>query len=301
MNLYTDISFKTSRLITRTYSTSFSIAVGWLPAETRQAIYSIYGFVRLADEIVDTFTTANPELLLKNFERDYFEALANKISLNPVLQSFVLTLYRYDIPLHLVDSFLTSMKADLETKIYSDSKQLDDYIYGSADVVGLMCLKVFVNGNEQLYHELEKPAMKLGSAFQKVNFLRDIKADIEQLHRNYFPDVDITTFDELKKYELIGNIEQDFKEAEEGVKRLPGKSRLAVMIAYIYYIHLLRKIAKTPAREIISKRIRLPGYVKVFLFVKAFLNYHLGTFKFKPGRRRIPEHIYEKNREVNVG
>ncbi len=297
MDLYSDVSFSTSRLITHRYSTSFSIAVNCLPNEMRQAIYSIYGFVRLADEIVDTFETADQESLLLNFERDYLEALANRISLNPVLHSFILTLYRYNIPLHLVDSFLTSMKADLRIGKYYDSAGLDGYIYGSADVVGLMCLKVFVNGDEQLYHELEKPAKKLGSAFQKVNFLRDLKADIEQLNRSYFPGVDITTFNELKKLELIEEIGKDFQEAKEGVDRLPGRSRLAVLIAYTYYMHLLRKLSNTPAGDIISKRIRLPGHFKIFLFVKALLSYHTTSFKIKPDGRRIPETVYEQNRE----
>ncbi len=277
IDFYDDISYKTSKLITNKYSTSFSIAVSYLPAEMRRAVYSIYGFVRLADEVVDTFKTINQELLLKNFERDYYEVLENGISMNPVLHSFAITVKKYDIPPHLVESFFRSMKADLGKNHYSDSKELDEYIYGSANVVGLMCLKVFVNGDEQLYCELEKPAMKLGSAFQKVNFLRDLKVDIEQLQRKYFPDFDVNTFNESVKYELIEDIEKDFEAAKEGIKRLPGKSKLAVLIAFVYYRHLLFKLSKTPAKEIMKKRIRLAGHFKMLLFGKAFLKYHLNT------------------------
>ena len=275
MNLYDEIAFRTSRLITRKYSTSFSIAVSFLPPDMRRAIYNIYAFVRFADEIVDTFTTENRELLLMNFERDYNEVLENNISMNPVLHSFALTVKQYNIPLHLVESFLKSMKYDLSKSKYYNMKELDEYIYGSADVVGLMCLKVFVNGNEKLYYELEKPAMKLGSAFQKVNFLRDIKADTELLNRTYFPEFDADTFDESAKYKLIENIEKDFAEAREGIKRLPGKSKLAVLIAFVYYRHLLKKLTEARASEIMNKRIRLAGYLKTLLFAKAFLKYRL--------------------------
>jgi 15-cis-phytoene synthase len=295
MDIYSEISYKTSRLITVGYSTSFSMAVSFLPNETRQAIYSIYGFVRLADEIVDTFSSSDQALLLQNFERDYFEALKNRISLNPVLNSFILTLHRYNIPLHLVDSFLRSMKADLKIKSYADQGKLDGYIYGSADVVGLMCLRVFVNGDEHLCNLLEKPAMKLGSAFQKVNFLRDLKADIEHLDRNYFPDVNISTFDEPKKKALIENIEEDFRDANKGIKRLPGKSRLAVLIASTYYQHLLRKIARTPAKDILAKRIRLGNHIKFLLIFKAFFIYYSGTVTIRSEGGRKTGHPVERN------
>jgi 15-cis-phytoene synthase len=295
MDVYKDISYKTSRLITVRYSTSFSMAVRFLSEESKQAIYSIYGFVRLADEIVDTFSWSDQDLLLRNFERDYLEALENRISLNPVLNSFIITLYRYNIPLHLVDSFLMSMKADLKIKSYADQAKLDGYIYGSADVVGLMCLRVFVNGDEHLCNLLEKPAMRLGSAFQKVNFLRDLKADIEHLDRNYFPDVNFSTFDEPKKKALIENIEEDFRDASEGIKRLPGKSRLAVLIAFTYYQHLLRKIARTPAKDILTKRIRLGNHIKFLLIFKAFLNYYSGTLKIRSEVRRKTGHPVERS------
>jgi 15-cis-phytoene synthase len=277
MDLYNEISFKTSKLITRKYSTSFSIAVGFLPIEMRQAIYSIYGFVRFADEIVDTFHTVNQKLILDNFERDYYDAIDNGISMNPVLHSFALTVKKYRIPSHLVDSFLKSMKTDLDKQVYNNNEELNEYIYGSADVVGLMCLMVFVNGNEKLYNDLEKPAMKLGSAFQKVNFLRDLKTDIEHLDRRYFPQFDANSFNENVKYELIKNIENDFYEAKEGIKNLPGKSKLAVFIAYVYYKQLLQNLKCTPANKIMNTRIRIANPVKLMLLGKAYMKYQLNV------------------------
>ena len=273
MDLYTEISFKTSKLITRKYSTSFSIAVSFLPREMRNAIYSIYGFVRFADEIVDTFNTVNQKLVLDTFERDYYHAIDNGMSMNPVLHSFILTIKKYKIPTHLVDSFLKSMKTDLEKQVYNNTDELNEYIYGSADVVGLMCLMVFVDGNEKQYHDLEKPAMKLGSAFQKVNFLRDLKSDIELLDRRYFPQFDITNFNENMKSGLIENIENDFREAKKGLVLLPGKSKLAVYIAYLYYKKLLQNLKHTPVDLIINKRIRVSSPNKLLLLGKAYVQY----------------------------
>ena len=275
MDLFEQISFKTSKLITQKYSTSFSIAVSFLPIEMRQAIYSIYGFVRFADEIVDTFHTINQKLVLDNFERDYYDTMANGISMNPVLHSFALTVMKYNIPSHLVDSFLKSMKADLSKQVYNNTDELNEYIYGSADVVGLMCLMVFVNGNEKLYNDLKKPAMKLGSAFQKVNLLLDLKLDFEHLDRKYFTKLDINSFCEDVKYDLIKNIENDFKEAKKGIKELPGRSKLAVYIAYVYYKRLLRKIKSTPSYKIINTRIRVANAVKLMLLGKAYIKYQL--------------------------
>jgi phytoene/squalene synthetase len=275
MEIYHDISFKTSKLITKSYSTSFSLAVGLLSPETRQAIYSIYGFVRVADEIVDTFHGYNQKILLKNFENDCLEAIASGISMNPVLHSFAITVKKYNIPIHFIDSFLLSMKTDLSKHVYENTSELNTYIYGSADVVGLMCIKAFVNGDEKLYNELEKPAMKLGSAFQKVNFLRDLKADVEQLDRKYFPDFDIHSFDEKTKNALVKNIEEDFREAHEGVKRLPGRSKLAVLVAFDFYLELLRKIRNTPANEIVKTRIRISDPMKIWLLGKAWMKYKL--------------------------
>jgi 15-cis-phytoene synthase len=275
MDIYNEISFRTSRLITQKYSTSFSIAVSFLPKEMRNAIYSIYGFVRFADEIVDTFYTINQRLVLENFERDYYDAVNNGISMNPVLHSFALTVKKYKIPAQLVDSFLKSMKADLEKQVYNNADELNEYIYGSADVVGLICLMVFVNGDEQLYNELEKPAMKLGSAFQKVNFLRDLKSDIEHLDRQYFPQFDMNNFNEEMKFEIIKNIEDDFKEAKEGIRKLPGKSKLAVYIAYVYYKRLLQNLYFTPANRIMQTRIRVSDPIKLMLLGKAYVKYQL--------------------------
>ena len=275
MDLYNEISFKTSKIITQKYSTSFSIAVGFLTPEMQKAIYSIYGFVRLADEIVDTFHSINQKLVLDNLERDFYSALTNGISMNPVIHSFVLTVQKYNIPTHFVDSFLKSMKTDLDKQIYKNTTELNEYIYGSADVVGLMCLKVFVNGDEQLYSDLEKPAMKLGSAFQKVNFLRDLKTDVESLDRTYFPQFNINTFNDIVKQELIKDIENDFKEAKKGINALPGKSKLAVYIAYIYYNELLQNLKGTPANKIMDKRIRVSGSIKFMLLCRAYLKFQL--------------------------
>jgi len=273
MDLFDEISFKASKLVTKTYSTSFSIAVSFLSKEMRHAIYSIYGFVRFADEIVDTFHHVKQKLVLDNFERDYHEAIENGISLNPILHSFVLTVKKYKIPSDLVDSFLKSMRADLNKLNYNDSSELKEYIYGSADVVGLMCLMVFVNGDMDLYLKLEKPAMKLGSAFQKVNFLRDLKADIEQLDRRYFPEFNKESFDETMKNKLIKDIESDFCEAKAGIKELPGKSKLAVFIAFVYYKQLLKNLKNTPATKVMQTRIRVSDRGKILLLGKAYIKY----------------------------
>ena len=275
MDLYNEISFTTSKLITKKYSTSFSIAVGTLPDEMRQAIYSIYGFVRLADEIVDTFHDADQALLLDDFEKEYYKTLQQGISMNPVLHSFAITVTKYQFPDELVDSFLKSMRADLSKQVYETNSELDNYIHGSANVVGLMSLLVFLDGNKQRYNELKEPAMKLGAAFQKVNFLRDLKADSHELNRLYFPDVEISNFTEEVKEQLIEDIENDFDEAEKGIKELPGKSKLAVYIAFVYYKKLLQKLKQTPADKIVKTRIRVPDSVKFILLAKANVKYKL--------------------------
>lgn len=275
MDLYNEIAFRTSKLITKKYSTSFSVAVGFLPSDMRHAIYSIYGFVRFADEIVDSFHDINQKLVLDSFERDYYDAMTNGISMNPVLHSFALTVKKYKIPTHLVDSFIKSMKADLNKQTYDTVAELNRYIYGSADVVGLMCLMVFVNGHQQLYNRLEHSAMKLGSAFQKVNFLRDLKEDVEHLDRKYFPHLDVNAFCEDVKCDLIKDIEKDFKEAKKGIKNLPGKSKLAVYIAFVYYKRLLFNLKCTPAHKIMQKRIRVADSTKLLLLGKAYLKYQL--------------------------
>ncbi len=273
MTLYNEISFKTSKLITKAYSTSFSIAVSFLNLEMQSAIYSIYGFVRFADEIVDTFHQVNKKMIFDNFEKDYYETITNGISMNPVLHSYALTVKKYNIPAHLIESFFKSMRADLDKLNYNNDIELKEYIYGSADVVGLMCLMVFVDGDPQLYNKLEKPAMKLGSAFQKVNFLRDLKEDVEQLDRCYFPELTIGAFDEATKNILITDIEADFCEARKGIRELPGKSKLAVFIAFVYYKQLLTNLKRTPANKIMQSRIRVSDPTKLLLLGKAYFKY----------------------------
>ena len=262
-------------MITKKYSTSFSIAVGSLPDEMRKAIYSIYGFVRLADEIVDTFHESDQATLLNDFEKEYYKTLKQGISMNPVLHSFGITVSKYKFPDELVDSFLKSMLADLNKQVYDTNSELDSYIHGSANVVGLMSLLVFLDGDKQRYNQLKEPAMKLGAAFQKVNFLRDLKADAHGLNRYYFPDVDIDNFTEETKRELIEDIENDFDEAKKGIKELPGKSKLAVYIAFVYYEKLLQKLKQTPAQEIMKTRIRVPDSMKFILLAKANVKYKL--------------------------
>jgi phytoene/squalene synthetase len=275
IKLYNEISFETSKLLTKKYSTSFSIAVGFLSKEMQDAIYSIYGFVRLADEIVDSFHHVNQEQMLDNFEQNYKDALINGMSMNPVLNSFAQTVKKYNIPSHLIDSFLKSMRIDLQKQTYLNASELDEYIYGSADVVGLMCLMVFASGNDEVYNDLKKPAMKLGSAFQKVNFLRDLKFDIEHLDRSYFPQFDLRNFNEDIKYGLIKDIENDFEQAKLGIKALDGKCKLAVYIAYVYYRQLLRNLKKTPAKNIMKKRIRVSDPLKILLLGKAYVGFKM--------------------------
>lgn len=275
MELYTNIAFKTSELVTKTYSTSFSIAISCLPYETKKAIYAIYGFVRFADEIVDTFDKTQQKSLIKDFELDFQKALETGISMNPILHAFVLTINKYSIPLNLVDSFLHSMKLDLDKQVYKSEAELREYIYGSADVVGLMCLHIFVNGDKKEYDNLLLPAKRLGSAFQKVNFLRDLKADYEYLGRAYFPDFSIETFNEAKKRSIINDMETDFIEARKGISELPGKTKLAVYIAYLYFYELLKKIKKTPVHGILEARIRVSDTKKIALFAKAYIDFLL--------------------------
>lgn len=276
MDLFSEVAFKTSKIVTKTYSTSFSLAVSMLGNEMQDAINSIYGFVRFADEIVDTFHQNNKKHLLEKFEDDLKDALNEGLSLNPVLHSFALTIKKYNIDIDLIDAFLSSMKADLNKQNYHTQNELNEYIYGSADVVGLMSLKVFVNGDQNLYNELKSPAIKLGSAFQKVNFLRDLKADTEGLNRTYFHQLNSGRFSDSVKQEIITNIEADFTEAKKGIDKLPGKSKLAVYIAFSYYKNLLKKLKNTPAEKIVSARIRISDSKKMLILVKAYLKYNLG-------------------------
>lgn len=277
MQEYSKLSFQVSGHVTKSYSTSFYSATQLLDKETRAAIYSVYGFVRFADEIVDTFHDYDKKYLLDKFESDYYDSLKQGLSLNPVLQAFQETVKKYNISDDHVQSFLASMKSDLLKKNYSNKTEIDQYVYGSADVVGLMCLKIFCNGNNKMYKELETPAMKLGSAFQKVNFLRDLKNDLDILDRRYFPEIQQNGLDEETKMLVIKDIENDFKAAMSGIKRLPKRSKLAVLIAYYYYRSLLRKIKKTEAKRILESRIRVSNPRKVLLLFKAMLFYKLGV------------------------
>lgn len=273
--IFDSISSECSRTITRSYSTSFSSAVKMLSPSIRQDIYNIYGFVRLADEIVDSFHDYNKKELLERFNDDLNLALEEKISLNPILNSFQHTVHKYNIEKSLIDAFMHSMHLDLHKVNYQSKEEYQEYIYGSADVVGLMCLKVFVNGNVEKFESLKGPAMKLGSAFQKVNFLRDLKADFEDLNRTYFPNTDLSQLNEQSKNEIIAEIEADFKEAFVGIINLPIEAKFGVYTAYVYYKKLLSKLKNTPSAEIKNSRIRVSDYQKISLFAKCYFNYKL--------------------------
>lgn len=268
--LFDQTSNAVSQLVTKKYSTSFSLAVKLLAPKIRPHIYNIYGFVRLADEIVDSFHDYDKAKLLDQFEKDYYQALEDGISLNPVLNAFQTTVKIFNIDDHLVQAFLSSMKRDLIQSDYQSYNDYKDYIYGSADVVGLMCLKVFVNGNQEKYDELKPYAEKLGSAFQKVNFLRDIQADTQLLNRSYFPNIDCNKLDNNSKCSIIHDIESDFKHALIGIKKLPLEAQLGVYTAFVYYKTLLNKLHKTPYHEIMNTRIRVSDPVKLGLLARSF-------------------------------
>lgn len=269
------VSFECSKNVTKSYSTSFASAVKMLSPSIRQDIYNIYGFVRFADEIVDSFHDYDKEKLFDLFEDDLHKALENKISLNPILNSFQHTVSKYDVSIELISAFMKSMKLDLFKSEYKTKEEYDEYIYGSADVVGLMCLKVFVKGDDAKYEILKDSAMKLGSAFQKVNFLRDLKADFEDLSRTYFPNTNLKHLDEISKKQIIDEIEADFKAGYEGIVKLPLEAKFGVYVAYVYYKKLLSKLKNTPSAEIKNARIRVPDYQKIGLFAKSYLTYRL--------------------------
>jgi phytoene/squalene synthetase len=273
--IFDDLSEICSKNTTKSYSTSFYSAVGMLDESIRQDIYNIYGFVRFADEIVDSFEGFDKLYLLDKFEENYYESLKHKISLNPILNAFQKTIHKYNIDLKLVDAFLKSMRMDLDKKDYFSREEYERYIYGSADVVGLMCLKVFVNGNEDDYKKLTPSAMKLGSAFQKVNFLRDFKSDIELLERSYFPNVNLQELDYKSKQDIINEIKADFQMAYEGIIQLPKSSKRGVYTAYVYYKRLLKKLDETPYENILESRIRVNDFTKMSLMAKSFLEVKL--------------------------
>ena len=273
--LFDTVSFACSVKVTKAYSTSFSSAVKMLAPSIRQDIYNIYGFVRFADEIVDSFHDYNKEVLFEKFENELEDAIQNKISLNPILNSFQHTVNKHNISQDLIAAFMKSMKLDLVKQEYKTTEEYHEYIYGSADVVGLMCLMVFVNGEEKKYDELKESAMKLGSAFQKVNFLRDLKADFEGLNRTYFPNTDLNKLTETSKKEIIDDIEADFKMAYEGILRLPIEAKFGVYTAYRYYKRLLKRLKTTPSTEIKNTRIRVPDYEKAELLARCYVKYRL--------------------------
>ena len=273
--LFDSISNESATLITKKYSTSFSIAVRLLAPDIRQAIYNIYGFVRVADEIVDSFEGYPKEELLNRFEGEYQYAIETGISTNPVINAFQKTVKEYNIEAKLVESFLKSMRADLNKQVYENQEEIDEYIYGSADVVGLMCLKVFVKGDQEKYLNLKKPAMKLGSAFQKVNFLRDLNEDFENLNRSYFPNINPNKLSETDKKKVLTEIKKDFEEAYVGIVKLPKEAKLAVYVAYKYYFNLLSKIEKTPSAILKEKRIRVSNPKKMYLLIVSYFNFKL--------------------------
>ena len=269
IDLYHTISKNASRNITRTYSTSFSFGISLLDKSIHDAIYSIYGFVRLADEIVDTFHDFPKQEMLLEFKNETYKALDRGISTNPVLHAFQMVVNEFNIHRSLIDKFLDSMEKDLKEITYSSS-EYDDYIVGSAEVVGLMCLKIFVNGDESMYNRLEDNARSLGAAFQKVNFLRDVKADFEQLGRSYFPDVDLTTFNSDEKLKIEDDIAKDFRHALQGIKKLPSSSKLGVYVAYRYYLSLFKKIKSVPSERLMYERIRVPNSIKMYITFKSY-------------------------------
>ena len=275
-DIFDDVSDGCSKLVTQKYSTSFSLAVNMLSPKIRADIYNIYGFVRFADEIVDTFHDYNKVDLMAHFEKDYYAAKSQGISLNPILNSFQKTVSRYDIPDEMVQAFLKSMKADLHKTEYTTKEEYDEYIYGSADVVGLMCLKVFVNGDDKMYEDLKDAAMRLGSAFQKVNFLRDLKDDYEVLNRSYFPNIDLGKLDATSKDLIIDEIEADFEYAfSNGILNLPTEAKFGVYMAYRYYRRLLKKLHKIPSEKIMDSRIRISDPMKINLLARSYVKYKL--------------------------
>ena len=266
--LFDEVSYKASKITTKTYSTSFSFGILALHKSLRKSIYNIYGFVRFADEIVDSFHDYDKYILFNKFKDDAFFAIDNKISLNPILNSFQETVNTYSIDLSLINNFLDSMEMDLSEKSYS-KENYNNYIHGSAEVVGLMCLKVFVNGDEQLYNKLKPTAMSLGSAFQKINFLRDANIDYSFLGRSYFPGVQLDNFTQSDKIKIENDIEKDFKDALVGIKILPSTSRGGVYLSYLYYYHLFKKIKHLSPSRILKDRIRIPNLEKLALMFKA--------------------------------
>lgn len=274
-DLFDQTTFECSKLITQRYSTSFTLGIKTLDQKFHMPIYAIYGFVRYADEIVDTFHDQDKAQLLARFKKDTYESIESGISLNPVLHAFQLVVNKFKIDHDLIEAFLHSMEMDLDFKTYDDSKY-QEYIYGSAEVVGLMCLKVFCEGNQEEYDRLKDSACKLGAAFQKVNFLRDIKSDYEERGRVYFPGVDFNHFDKVIKKQIEADIQQDFNDSLSGIEQLPIGAKLGVKVAYLYYQKLFDKIKGLPAETITQRRIRIPNSKKLSLLIGTYFVNKLG-------------------------
>ena len=275
-NIFDNLSHEMSTLTTKKYSTSFSLGISFLKKDLQKPIYAVYGFVRFADEIVDSFHDFDKADLLADFKRQTYEAIEKGISLNPILNSFQWAVNTYKIPLHLIDTFLASMEMDLETdKSTFDQSKYELYILGSAEVVGLMCLKIFVRGNEKEYEKLKSSAMKLGSAFQKINFLRDLKDDYHELGRTYFPGINMDQFSSAVKREIEEDIAKDFSDGYQGIIQLPKDARFGVYMAYVYYYKLFTKIKATSAETILNERVRIPNNKKYRLFVSSYVRHNL--------------------------
>ncbi|MFT4033545.1 MAG: phytoene/squalene synthase family protein [Siphonobacter sp.] len=274
MALYEQTTLECSRLITKRYSTSFTLGIRTLDPKYHWAIYAIYGFVRYADEIVDTFHDFDKKTLLERFKKDTYTAIKERISLNPVLHSFQKVVNQYQIDYDLIDAFLLSMEMDLNETHYTEAGY-ETYIYGSAEVVGLMCLRVFCEGDRKMYSLLSEPARRLGAAFQKVNFLRDVKSDFHERGRIYFPGVDFNRFSVDDKQQIEADIQADFIAALEGIRQLPRSARLGVYLAYQYYLRLFAKIKSLPVTRIQEERIRVPDFQKVLMLAKTYFEYRL--------------------------
>lgn len=272
--LYDNVSFDLSKVLTRHYSTSFSLGISFLSRELRKPIYAIYGFVRLADEIVDSFHDHDKEKLFNEFTTDLESALTHKISLNPILHAFQEVVHTYNIDKYLIDTFMNSMEMDLDKKDY-DRKDFENYVLGSAEVVGLMCLRVFVKGETAVFESLKDEGMRLGAAYQKINFLRDLAADFDNMGRSYFPGIDLANFSEEDKKIIEEEIDEDFQQGLSGIKKLPRSSRLGVYLSFVYYYKLFQKIRRLPAADVRKRRIRISDFRKYLLLLKTWLLFTL--------------------------
>jgi len=277
VELFDTTAIKVSKLVTECYSTSFTLGIKTLHARYRDPVFAIYGFVRYADEIVDTFHDHDKKVLLERFRKDTYDAISEKLSFNPILHSFQWAVNIYGIERELIDAFLHSMEMDIYQHEYS-KEGYDEYIYGSAEVVGLMCLRVFCEGNAAMYEQLKAPAKRLGAAFQKVNFLRDIKSDFKERGRTYFPGVDFEAFSQESKMLIEADIQEDFDAAYEGIKRLPKGARLGVYLAYVYYLKLFLKIKRLPVAKVMTERVRIPDFGKVLLLFQTYLKHSFNSF-----------------------